>query len=58
MNIFGQIAVSKRISLFPAPSISTHYGRDRGRRRRTAAYHGHSADSHLLPVGSPNMQAG
>lgn len=52
ISICNHITVSKRVSGFPVCSISAHHCGDRSCRRGTSAYHGHSTDCHLLPVGT------
>lgn len=51
MNTYDCIAVSKWEYVCLVPSIPAHHCGDCGCRRGTSAYHGHSADCHLLSVG-------
>lgn len=52
ITIYNHMAVSKWIFFFPICSVSAHHCGDRSCRRGTSAYHGHSTDCHLLPVGT------
>lgn len=51
ISIYNHMAVAK-VRLCLSCSISAHHCGDRGCRRGTSAHHGHSADCHLLPVGT------